>query len=234
MHRSMIGLGLVCLAAHGVASGAAAQTLADYDYEYLNFRGVGVHAGYIWPNKVEETVHYGLRLDMGYLGPGVRIIPSIGYWRSEVTRQELQDLATRFNEQTGSSVDADDLGPIDWSDLSFSLDGHFVWNLPFQALTYLGAGVGFHALNGQGPAIDDTLIEDLLDVLTAGVSGMAGIEIEPIDRFRVYAEGRYTALNSMQYLSAVGGLQFMFGLNGDGRSAAALPAPGMTEAREMP
>lgn len=233
MRRSLIGLGLVCLAAHGAASGADAQTLADYDYEYLSFRGVGVHVGHIWPNKVEETAHYGLRLDMGYLGPGVRIIPSIGYWRSEVTTQELEDLATRINGQTGSSVEAADLGPIDWSDLSLSLDGHFVWNLPLDVLTFLGAGVGFHALNGQGPAIDDTLIEDLLDVLTAAVSGIAGVEFQPVDRLRVYAEGRYTALNSIQYLSAVGGLQLMFGLEETARGAA-VPAPAMNETRETP
>lgn len=233
MRRSLIGLGLACLAAQGVASGADAQTLADYDYEYLGFRGVGAHAGYIWPNKVEETVQYGLRLDMGYLGPGVRIIPSIGYWRSEVTRQELEDLATRISGETGSAVEAADLGPIEWSDLALSLDGHFVWNLPFDVLTFLGAGVGLHAINGQGPAIDDTLIEDLLDVITAAVSGIAGVEVQPIDRFRVYAEGRYTALNSMQYLSAVGGLQFMFGLEETAR-AAAVPAPGMNELRGTP
>lgn len=227
MRHCLIGLGLACLATHGAASGAVSQTLADYDYEYLGFRGIGVDAGYIWPNKVEPTIHYGLRLDLGYLGPGVRIIPSIGYWRSEVTRQELEDLATRINQQPNSSVQADDLGPIQWSDLSFSLDAHFVWNLPFHMLSFLGAGVGLHAINGDGPAIDDTLVEDLLDVITAGVSGIAGLEAEPVRRLRIYAEGRFTALNSMQYLSARGGLQFMFGLD-QNPTGAALPAPGMT------
>lgn len=212
MRRSLLALGLACLAIHGGASGAAAQTLADYDYEYLSFRGIGVDLGYMWPTKVEPTEQWGLRIDLGYLGPGVRIIPSVGYWRSTLTNDELDDLATRINQQTGSIIQGSDLGPIDWSDLSLSLDGHFVWNAPLDVLTFLGAGLGFHALNGQGAAIDDTIMEDLLDAITLGANAIAGLEIEPMDRFRVYVEGRYTAMNSIQYLSARAGLQFMFGM----------------------
>ncbi len=109
------------------------------------------------------------------------------------------------------------------------MDGHFVWNTPVDVLTYVGAGLGFHALNGQGDAIDDTFIEDLLDAITAGASAIAGAEFEPVDRFRVYAEGRYTAMNSVQYLSARAGLQFMFS-TGEPTQIGAVPAPGLEEA----
>lgn len=234
MRRSLFAMGLACLAAHAGASGAAAQTLADYDYEYLNFRGIGIDFGHIWPNTVEPTTQYGLRIDLGYLGPGVRIIPSIAYWRSRLVHQELEDLATRINQQPGSSVRAEDLGPIEWSDLSLSLDGHFVWNLPLDVLTFVGVGLGLHALNGQGPAIDDTIVEDLLDAITAGASILAGFEFEPVDRFRVYTEGRFTVMNSIQYLSARGGIQFMFGTDSQTRVGAALPAPTMNGDRETP
>lgn len=209
MRRSLLALGL----AFGTAAGAApadAQTLADYDYENLTFRGVGVDAGYIWPTNVESTIQYGLRLDLGYLGPGVRIIPSISYWRSEFKQTELDDLATRIGGQTGGGISGEDLAPIEWSDLSLSVDGHFVWNTPIQVLTFAGGGVGLHAMNGQGAAIDDTLVEDLLDAIALGVSVLGGFEFAPVDRFRVYGEGRYTILNSIQYLSARAGVQFMF------------------------
>lgn len=234
MRRSLFALGLVCLAAHGGISGAAAQTLADYDYEYLRFRGIGVDAGYIWPTTVEPTIQYGFRIDLGYLGPGVRIIPSIAYWRSQLVEQELADLATRINQQPGSSVLPEDLGPIEWSDLSLSLDGHFVWNVPFGVLTYVGMGVGFHALNGQGPAIDDTIVEDLLDAITMGASALGGLEAEPFHRVRVYTEGRYTVMNSIQYLSARAGLQFMLMTDPPVRVGAALPAPALDDHRETP
>jgi opacity protein-like surface antigen len=224
MRRCLLALGLACLAATAGAADAEAQTLADYDYEYLRFRGVGLDLGYIWPDKVENTRRYGLRLDLGYLGPGVRIIPSLGYWRSELTDEELEDLAGRLSQNTGVALSASDLGPIEWSDLSLSVDGHFVWNTPLDVLTYVGAGLGFHALNGQGDAIDDTFIEDLLDAITAGASAMAGLELEPVDRFRVYAEGRYTAMNSVQYLSARAGVQVMFGTD-ETTVGSAVPAP---------
>lgn len=234
MPRSLLALGLLCLAAYGGGSGAAAQTLADYDYEYLSFRGIGVDAGYIWPDKVDRTVQYGMRLDLGYLGPGVRIIPSLAYWRSELARQELEDLAARINQQPESNVRAEDLGPIQWSDLSLSLDAHFVWNTPVGLLTFLGAGLGFHALNGQGVAIDDTIVEDLLDAITTGASGIAGLELEVIDRLRIYAEGRYTAMNSMQYLSARGGLQFMFGTAEPTQLGSAVSAPTIHPTADTP
>ncbi len=108
------------------------------------------------------------------------------------------------------------------------MDGHFVWNTPIDVLAFVGAGLGFHALNGQGAAIDDTIIEDLLDEISAGASLLAGAEAEPIDRFRVYLEGRYTAMNTIQYLSVRTGLQFMFFPDG-AEVGATVPAPGLEE-----
>jgi hypothetical protein len=81
-------------------------------------------------------------------------------------------------------------------------------------------------MNGQGEAIEGTFIEDLMDAIGAGVSVMTGLEFQPIDRLRVYGEGRFTAINSMQYLSAKAGLQFMFSQGSDAR-VGAVPAPGL-------
>ncbi len=226
MRRSLLALGIAVFAISGGSSTAAAQTLEDYDYEYLTFRGIGIDAGYIWPTKVKPAPIFGIRLDLGYLGPGVRIIPSISYWRSEFNRSELQDLAIRINaRQSGVDLSPDSLGPIEWSDLALSIDGHFVWNTPIQLLTFVGAGLGFHALNGQGAAIDDTIIEDLLDAISTGASVLAGFEYEAIQRLRVYGEGRYSAMNSIQYLSARAGVQFMFGGTDPTQLGAAVPVP---------
>jgi opacity protein-like surface antigen len=203
---------------------AAAQSLADYDYEFLGFRGVSVGAGYLWSDRVRDTEEYHLRFDLGYLGPGVRIIPSLSYWSSRFTQAELEELAARINQQSGGSLTGDDLGPVEWSDLAVSVDGNFVWNTPVDVLTYLGAGLAFHALNGQGAAVDGTFVEDLLDSITAGVSGIAGLEFQPVERFRIYGEGRYTAMNSIQYFSVRAGLQLMFN-RGRSVQVGAVPAP---------
>ena len=211
----------------GLAGHAGAQSLADYDYENLALRGAGLDFGYIWADKILDTEAYGVRLDLGYLGPGVRIVPSLSYWSSRYTRPELDSLAARINQETGSIITGADLDPVKWSDLSFSLDAQFVWNTPLMVLTFLGAGAGLHALNGQGAAVDDTFVEDLMDSITAGVNALAGLEFEPVSGIRVYAEGRYTALNSIQYVSAKGGLQLMFGVDPVvGGVVAPAPLPG--------
>lgn len=215
---------LLMAALLAVAAPAPAQTLADYDYENLALRGIGVDVGFLWSDKIRDTERFGIRLDLGYVGPGVRIVPSLSYWASEFNRSELDQLATRINESTGGFIDGGDLAPIKWSDLSLSLDAQFVWNTPIRVLTFIGVGGGLHALNGQGGAVDDTFVEDLLDSITAGVSALAGLEFQPISRIRVYAEGRYTALNSIQYLSAKGGLQLMFNVDQD-VVGSVLPAP---------
>lgn len=197
---------------------AAAQTLADYDYEHLTFRALGLGAGYLWSDRIQDTREYNLRIDLGYLGPGVRIVPSVGYWRSRLEQAELDSLAVRL------AIPASRLDVIEWSDISLSVDGHFVWSAPLGLLTFIGAGFGLHALNGRGTAVDGTFVEDLLDGVTAGVNGIAGFELEPINRIRIYAEGRYTAMSSLRYMAARGGVQIMFS-RGNVQVGAAAPPP---------
>ena len=177
-----------------------------------------------------QTLIGPIRLDLGYLGPGVRVIPTFEYWASEFTMGELNDLAERINQHAGGFITGSDLAPIKWSDLSLSLDAQFVWNTPLRVLTFIGAGGGLHALNGQGNAVDNTFVEDLLDSITAGVNALLGFEFEPVSRIRLYAEGRYTALNSIQYLSARGGLQIMFNVDEQVVGAVVAPPPVRREA----
>lgn len=212
-----------------VAPRAGAQTLAEYDYENLTFRGLGFDVGYIWPNRVASTAAYSLRLDLGYLGPGVRIIPSASYWKSKVRTKELVRLADQINrlealQNGGAVIDPSDLGPIDWSDISLSVDGHFVWAGPLNALPYVGMGAGVHRMSGDGPLIDGTLFEDLLSSVTAGVSLLAGFDAEPIGRsLRLYAEGRYTLMSRVSYPSLRMGVAFMMPRSGGWRGQRNAP-----------
>jgi len=187
-----------------LARGAHAQDLADYDYENLTFRGIGFDYGYIWPSKVQPAPMYSMRLDLGFLGPAVRISPSISYWSSRFRTSQLDVLADRLEAlpplvDRGVVVSARDLGEIAWSDLVISLDAHVVWTAPLNVITFLGAGGAVHALNGRGDVIDDTFIEDLLDSNAAGVNVMAGFEFRPIQRMRIYGEGRYSIGSDIRY-----------------------------------
>ena len=181
-----------------------AQDLADYDYENLAFRGVGLDFGYIWPTKVRATPQYSVRFDLGYLGPAVRLTPTISYWSSDFRRSELARLADKLEQlpvlqRAGVNITADDLGAVKWSDVSLGVDAQYVWTTPLEVLTFVGVNVGLHALNGRGDAIADTFIEDLLDSTTAGFALLGGAEYELAPRLRVYGELRYTLLSDVRY-----------------------------------
>src|SRR5687767_7958962 len=123
---------------------ASAQDLAAYDYENLMFRGVGFDYGYIWPSKVEPTSMYTLRVDLGFLGPAVRITPSISYWSSSLRPSELERLADRLEllpPLRADTIDltAEDFGEVLWSDLGLAVDAHIVWTVPFNIITFVGA-----------------------------------------------------------------------------------------------
>lgn len=190
---------LVC-----VPATARAQTLADYDYENLSFRGIGFDYGFIWPSKVKATPSYSIRLDLGFLGPGVRIAPMVSYWSSDMRTTELDRLADQINRlpaliRDSVTVTADELGTITWSDLSVGVDTHLLWTTPIGLITYVGAGASIHALNGHGTFIESTFVEDLLDSTAAGVALMAGLEFQVTPRLRIYGEARYTLVTDIRY-----------------------------------
>ncbi len=228
--------GLFALVRAGIAKGssvllllacmtpsAQAQDLADFDYENLSFRGLGFFAGGIVPTRVDNTSVYGARLDLGYLGPGVRILPSVSYWSSQLKRSEVREfeesIAGLIASQTGLPAPVVDLGQIDWSDLVISLDGQIVWSIPFGLLSYLGLGGSAHILNGEGAAIANTFVEDLLDSVRAGFNVHGGLEYLAGKRLRIYGSSRYEILGDLQYLQLSVGGQIMFGASAPGEES---------------
>ncbi len=204
----------------GVGQGAA-QGLADFDYENLALRGLGLETGYMArANGVEEVQTYGVRLDLGYLGPGLRIVPSFTYWSSELEASEVDRLENQLMNLIASATEGPapdvQLGRITWSDLVVGVDGHFVWNIPFGFLTVLGGGASAHVLNGGGDAVKGTFVEDLLDTVRAGINVHGGLEYPIGNRVRVYGATRYELVEDLQYLEIRVGGQIMFGSSAPG------------------
>ena len=200
MRRLMLFAFLICAS---TPSNGAAQTMADYDYANLRFRGIGFDYGYIWPTKVDPTSLYSMRIDLGYLGPGVRIAPTISYWNSTLHDSELRRFADQLNrlpalESRGIIIQPEELGRIEWSDLSVSVDAHVVWTTPLNVMTYIGGGLGLHAMNGRGSAVEETFVEDLLDSTTAGFNLMAGGEFQVLPQLRLYGEARFSMVSDIR------------------------------------
>lgn len=213
-------LAVLACAALARPGGAAGQELADLDYEHLAFRGVGFDWGYMWPTTVERTGSFGLRFDLGYAGPGLRIMPNINYWSAPLDGQKItqleERLATLVSGQVGGAPPVVDLGRIERSDIAVGVDGHIVWSIPFDILTYGGLGVAAHILNGDGASINGTLLEDLLDEVTAGLNLHVGMEYPVTDRFRLYSQARYEVIPDIQYFQIRFGWQIMTGENAPG------------------
>lgn len=198
-----------------VPAAAEAQVgdLTEYDYEYLRFRGIGLDAGYIFPSTVESTHVLGGRVDLGYLGPGIRLMAVVSRWSSrlnqgEVSRFERQ-LEDLYNAQRpdGTPPITLDLGEIGWSDWVVGLDGHVMWSMPLGLLGYTGVGLAAHVMNGDGVAIQGTFVEDLLDSVRAGVNAHLGVEVPLHEKVRLYGDGRFDWLGDLYYFGLRGGVQ---------------------------
>jgi hypothetical protein len=208
MHVACVLAALISAAAGFGATELRGQELADFDYEHLSFRGFGAEIGYVWPTRVVATPSLGLRVDMGYLGPSLRIVPGVSYWSSRLKGAEVRELETRIEELVEGESPLR-LGAIDWSDLVLSLDGELVWRMA-GVLGFAGAGAAAHIMNGGGDAIADTFIEDLLDTVTAGVNLHLGVEYPLSERLRIYTVSRYEFAEPMRYFELRVGGQLMF------------------------
>jgi hypothetical protein len=206
---------------------AAAQTLADYDYANLQFRGLGGEFGWVVPTALEPAVSYGIRADMGFVGPRVRIVPAIRFWSSRLRASELQRLADQIvricqRQGTTSCPATLNLGEVRRSDLELSTEAHYIVNPSPSLRLYGGGGLSLHLLNGRGEFIDGTFVEDLLDTVSPGLNLVVGSYV-PLGKVQLFGEARGILTSDIQYVNvAVGG---SWTLPSPPKPAAALAVP---------
>jgi hypothetical protein len=91
-----------------------------------------------------------------------------------------------------------------------------VWSVPLDLLTFAGAGASVHFLNGAGPAVSGTFVEDLLDTADAGLNVHGGLEAPLSDRFRLWVEARFELLQDVRYGELRVGGQILWGPSAPG------------------
>lgn len=183
---------------------AQAQSLADYDYANLQFRGIGVDFGGVAPGEVEPAVSVGVRADLGLVGPHVRVMPSVSFWSSSLRRSEVDRLASQIIRVCEKQVAAVcpsslDLGRIRRSDLALAADAHYLFDGLAPFLPYAGAGMSLHLLNGRGELIDGTFVEDLLDTIVPGLDAVAGVEVPLGVGLHLGLETRFVVSSDVSY-----------------------------------
>jgi len=212
--RGLILQGLVAGAAVGLAAPVSAQSLDELDYENLSLRGLTLDWGQIRSGRVASTSSLGVRLDLGFLGPGVRVVLGGSQWSSRLKDAEVREFEEKLEDliegETGDRPTVR-LGDITWSNVAISTDAHLVWRVPGGALTYLGAGGTAHVLRGGGSSIEGTFIEDLLNTIRAGINAHAGVEIPIHDRFRLMGESRVELVQGASYVQLRLGGGYLWG-----------------------
>lgn len=193
---------------------AAAQGLADYDYENLRLRGVGVDLGIVNPQDLDAAIQIGARLDLGFLGPNIRLVPRAAYWDSELEEGEVGELADRLEslveeQNPGQPRPTLDLGRVERSAVLAGVDVHWMPILRGTTRPYFGIGAEVYVLNGEGAAIEDTFIEDALDLVTAGASAVAGVEVDVGSGFTAYGEARGSLVADANALGLAAGIAFL-------------------------
>jgi hypothetical protein len=189
---------------------AAGQGLADYDYENLQFRGLGVEFGRVWPTETKSAYSFGIRADMGFVGPHVRIVPSARFWSSSLRDSEVNRLAEQIiricDKQPGATCPASlDLGEVQRSDLELAADAHYVFDVSPSFQPYAGAGLSLHLLNGRGEFINGTFVEDLLDTVIPGGEAIGGVEVPIAPSLKLLTEARVTLTSDLQFVNLVVG-----------------------------
>ena len=202
--------GLVSAVAMAVLFGAsegAAQNLEEYDYEHLGLQAVGVEV--VWANAKDAkgTVGFGVRADLGFLGPYIRVVPRFAYWKADIEDEAVAKFESNLESLCNPPDCNIDLGELTRDYWVVGLD--LQWTLPDPALApYLGAGIDMYVLNDSGPAIQGTFLDGA--VVTAGLSIVGGLELEVGNHLRLYSDVRGTLVTAASNVAVYAGVAYRF------------------------
>jgi hypothetical protein len=189
------------------ADEAAAQKLEEYDYENLGLRAVGVDLVWVNAKDAKGAVGFGVRADLGLLGPYVRVMPRFAHWASDIEDQAVAKFERNLESLcTPPGCDVS-LGALKRDYWILGLDLQWILTNPVIA-PYLGVGADLYILNDSGDAIKGTFLDDA--VVTAGLSGVGGVQFEMTTHIRLYGELRGTLVTSASNVAIYAGLAIKF------------------------
>jgi hypothetical protein len=205
----VIVVAITLLSASPAARLPAQGVLNQFSYDNLRLSGIQGDLGLLGASELTGTTIGGVRVDYGRIAPKVRLLLGVSYFRSQFDQQTRrrfeQHLDSIVNPSTHDSIN---LGRITLSDMIGDVDFQLVFPQGPGVTVYLGTGVSIHVRNGNGPAINGTFVEDALDVITAGVNGTMGVEVNLSPAWRFTVDGRGVLSSGLRTVSLRTGIMY--------------------------
>jgi hypothetical protein len=196
----------VLLSAHPAIRLSGQGVLNQFSYDNLRLSGIQFDAGLLGASDLKGTTVGGLRVDYGRIAPKVRLLLGLSYFRSEFAQEAINRFERRLDSI--NPPDTIKLGRITLSDLIADVDFQFIFPQGHGVTAYLGTGVSVHVRNGSGPVINGTFVEDALDVITAGLNGTMGFEVNLAPAWRFTVDGRGMLSSGLRTASLRTGIMY--------------------------
>jgi outer membrane protein W len=180
----------------------------QFSYEGIRFSAVGVEAGAMWSNRLTTEPVGALRVDFGNFAPKVRVLLSATYFKGQFRQEEIDEFERQLEEIVDDPTVMIDVGTITWADYGLALDFHYLFEPGRRVRPYAGLGVGLHFRNGNGEAINGTIVERALDMVDVGIIGSLGFEIGLTKSLVLTADARGEATTELLTASVRGGLSY--------------------------
>ncbi len=202
----------------GAPAAAAQAVLDEFTYDSLRPSGIQVDLGALGASDLERTLTGGLRFDVGRIAPKVRVLLGVSYFRSNFDAAARSRFEQRIRDFVidPSGDDTIRVGEVRMTAVTADLDLQYVIPQGRVVTTYLGLGAGVQVLNGSGPAIDGTFIEDGLDGVAASLNATVGAEVALARRWRLTLEARGALSSELSSVSLRAGIMYRFGDGGRG------------------
>jgi hypothetical protein len=199
-----------CLLARPVAGQQLGNRIT---FDSLQLSALSIDVGSIRPRQVVPATIFGIAADYGKLSQSLRLRFEGSYWESrlkdEVTKAFTDSLHRVITDP--SHDDAVVYSQVTMYDVTMGLSARWV---PLQTSLFqpfVGAGIGVHVINAEGPLIDGTFVERLFDNISTGLFGESGIQFKPLPRFGVDGRLRVDLVNGFRAVSARAGGVYYFG-----------------------
>jgi hypothetical protein len=192
----------------------AAQPLGSrIQFDSLQLSALGLDVGRIKPSQTEAASVFGIAADYGKLSRTLRLRFEGDYWESRLTDEVIRTFTDSLRRIIADPSKDDEVrySRVSLYDVTMGVSARY---MPLQSAVlepFVGLGVGIHVINAEGPLIDGTFVERLLDNISTGLFAETGVMFKPLPRVGVDGRVRGDLVNGFRALSVRLGGVYYFG-----------------------